>query len=150
MEKAQSHWDYSKIVDAFAALGSYKDSQALAEKAKEIYSEGEYQKAVSKIENATTEKQFQTVINILQGIGVYKDSLALIARCEDTIKALFAEEKYKTAIDKLENAITVQDFLGGIQLLEDIGDYKNAIALKAEHKERWASRQENANKVWAD
>lgn len=149
MEKAQSHWDYSKIVEAFSVLGSYKDSQALAEKARAIYSEGEYQKAVSMIEKATTEKQLQTVINILRGIGVYKDSLALIARCEDTIKALFAEEKYKTAIDKLENAITVQDFLEGIQLLEDVGDYKDAIALKAEHEERWASRQENANKVWA-
>lgn len=150
MEKAQSHWDYSKIVDAFAALGSYKDSQTLAEKAKEIYSEGEYQKAVSKIENATTEKQFQTVINILQGIGEYKDSLTLISRCEETIKALFAEGKYKAAIEKTENAITTQEFLEGIRLLEELGDYNDAPALKIEYEKRWATRQEIANKVWAD
>jgi hypothetical protein len=112
--------------------------------------EERYLTAHALIEKASTKKQLQEVINILQGVGEYKDSLSLISRCEETINALFAEEEYKAAIEKTENAITTQEFREGIRLLEELGDFNDAPALKIEYEKRWATRQEIAKKVWAD
>ena len=67
-----------------------------------------------------------------------------------TIKNRILEGEYNKAASILEQAITEEQFKTAVSILQGLGEYKDSIALMDEHEKRWASRQENANKIWAD
>ena len=62
MEKVHSNSDYLKIAQEFVALGDYKDSAELVDKARELYAEGEYKVAVSKLQWAVSELDLNAAI----------------------------------------------------------------------------------------
>lgn len=50
----------------------------------------------------------------------------------------------------LENAISEQDLLDGVKILDTLGDYRDSIELKAKYEESWRSRKEFAMSIWAE
>ena len=150
MEKVHSNSDYLNIAQEFVALGDYKDSAELVDKARELYAEGEYKVAASKLQWAVSELDLNAAIDIFRKLGDYKDSRDLIVKCKEKIEDLFASKKYKEAIAKLDYVIDIQEFATGIQMLAELGDYKDAAELKEKYKSHWNSLEETAKAIWED
>ena len=150
MEKIHSYSDYLNIAQEFLALGDYKDSAELADKARELYAEGEYKVAASKLQWAVSELDLNAAIDIFQKLDDYKDSRDMMVRCKEKIENLFASEKYKQAKAKLDYVIDIQEFGAGIQMLAELGDYKDAAELKEKYENHWYSLEEKAKATWEE
>lgn len=66
------------------------------------------------------------------------------------IKTRILERKYVAALRMLENAISEQELLDGINILDTLGDYRDSIELKTKYEESWRSRKELAMGIWAE
>ena len=112
--------------------------------------ERKYVAALRMKEKAKTDSDFTNVVKAFRELGDYKDSSSLANECLNTAKELFAEGKYKTAVSMLENAISEQELIDGIKILDTLGDYRDSIELKTKYQESWRSRKELAMGIWAE
>ena len=112
--------------------------------------ERKYVAALRMKEKAKTDSDYTNAVKAFKELGDYKDSSSLANECQNTANELFAEGKYKTAVSMLENAISEQELLDGINILDTLGDYRDSIELKTKYEESWRSRKELAMGIWAE
>ena len=112
--------------------------------------ERKYVAALRMKDKAKTDSDYTNAVNAFKELGDYKDSSSLASECQNTANELFAEGKYKTAVSMLENAISEQELLDGIKILDTLGDYRDSIELKTKYEESWCSRKELARGIWAE
>ena len=84
--------------------------------------ERKYVAALRMKDKAKTDSDYTNAVNVFKELGDYKDSSSIASECQNTANELFAEGKYKTAVSMLENAISEQELLDGIKILETLGD----------------------------
>lgn len=112
--------------------------------------ERKYVAALRMKEKAKTDSDYTNAVKAFKELGDYKDSSSLANECQNTANELFGEGKYKTAVSMLENAISEQELLDGINILDTLGDYRDSIELKTKYEESWRSRKELAMVIWAE
>ena len=112
--------------------------------------ERKYMAALLMQEKAKTDSDYTNAVKMFNELGDYKDSPFLANECQNAADELIAEERYKTAISMLENAISEQDLLAGVKILDTLGDYRDSIEQKAKYEESWRSRKEFAMSIWAE
>lgn len=112
--------------------------------------ERRYVAALRMKEKAKTDSDYTNAAKAFKALGDYKDSSSLANECQNTANELFAKGKYKTAVSMLKNAISEQELLDGINILDTLGDYRDSIELKTKYEESWRSRKELAMVIWAE
>ena len=112
--------------------------------------ERKYVAALCMKEKAKTDSDYINVVNVFKELGDYKDSSSLASESQNVANELFAEGKYKTAVSILENAISEQEFLDSIKILDTLGDYRDSVELKNKYEEAWRSRKKLAMDVWGE
>ena len=112
--------------------------------------ERKYMAALLMQEKAKTDSDYTNAVKMFNELGDYKDSPFLANECQNAADELIAEERYKTAISMLENAISEQDLLAGVKILDMLGDYRDSVEQKAKYEESWRSRKEFAMSIWAE
>lgn len=132
-----------KSIELFDGIAGYKDSDAQAQKARELLEkEEQYLQTVALVNNAKTKSDFETARAQLQTDENYKNSKALISECQDGI-ARIHEEEIKAAEEeqllrrkkakRLVLVVTIIAFLGGVavfgyQLFDKMQIYNTAQA----------------------
>ena len=65
-------------------------------------------------------------------------------------KITSSERKYNDAVELLENDFAEEVFLEGIEILEELEDFKDSNELMEKYKQEWSSRNELAKAVWSE
>ena len=137
---------YRNAIQLFESIGDYKDSVSL----KEECFENLYEFAQKAMAHAKTEKDFTKVVKALEFIMGYKNSSDLILECKKKLNEINGDSKYEKAVNLLEKSFTEDMYLQGINILEELGDFKDSIELIEKYKQEWSSRNEIAMAAWSE
>ena len=102
---------YDEAIDAFVALGEYKDSSQQLIQVVAARDEEAYEKAMTHLEAG----EYDAAIEIFEELGDYKDSLQQLTQAKD-------EEAYEKAMAYLEAG----EYDAAIEIFEKLGDYKDS------------------------
>ena len=111
--------DYDEAIEAFKALGDYKDSTQKIEECNSKKLEDNYSAAITLMENGDYDK----AIKAFEALGNYKDSAEKIEECKNGI----LENKYIAAVKLMEN----EEYTAAYKAFEEIIGYKDSAELQA-------------------
>lgn len=154
LKNANSANEFNTAAYSFQSIPGWKDADALAkqcfEKAEKSRNDSLFDHAVKLMDSAESEKDYQLAAEAFEKIPGWKNSDSLAAECKSKSKTITNEKEYQQACLKVENAITEQDFLAGIEKLKELGDYKDSSKIVSDNSKGWESRQERAMNIWAE
>lgn len=126
---ANSLEDYNRCYKAFVDFGDYKDSIELAQKAKEFIAQHNYEIYVKKVDNNLSEDECLQIYHDLLSMN-YKESKRYAALYREKYEKIKCEKEkesiYLSALSRMRNAESGEDYIEIKKVLEPITGYKDS------------------------
>ncbi|SEH86745.1 TIR domain-containing protein [Ruminococcus flavefaciens] len=134
-----------EVQKLFSALGDYADSRKIVEKCKNKELQIRYDTAQNTMNLATSEKSFIMAQKQFEQLGEFLDASHKAQECFEKAEIIRKEKIYNNAISLCIND-NIADIKSGIEILENISDYKDA-SQKIEEYNKKIIEIEIANKA---
>jgi heme-degrading monooxygenase HmoA len=136
--RAKSKDDYLILTDALRQI-DYKDSNKLADKclkkAEEV-NEAQYNRLLQEKNEASTEREYKTLVKLFKEMNGYKDTEKLANECEENAKAAAvaaeAYAKYNILLNQKKNATTGEEYETLVIQFKGMNGYKDTEKLANE------------------
>ena len=110
--------EYAAALETLERLGSYRDSEALADECREALLRAQYLTACALYDSGQTEQ----ALSAFEALGGYRDSEDWLKRCENLLERERLAAEYTRAIELFEKA----DYAAAAEIFEALGDYEDA------------------------